>query len=110
MVNLDFEFGIPAGERGEQGQTGQTGAAGQQGVQGPRGFIGETGAKGDTGATGAAGKSAYQIWLDVGHTGTEDEFLAWVATEALKQITATATATALPSGEPPTVSVNVTSV
>lgn len=33
------------------------------------------GPKGDTGATGADGKSAYQIWLDKGNTGTEQDFL-----------------------------------
>lgn len=49
--------------RGEQGPKGDTGATGQQGQQGP---------KGDTGATG---KSAYQIWLDNDHTGTEQDFL-----------------------------------
>ena len=25
-----------------------------------------------------AGKSAYEIWLDAGNTGTEDDFLAWL--------------------------------
>lgn len=33
------------------------------------------GPKGDTGAPGADGKSAYQIWLDKGNTGTEQDFL-----------------------------------
>lgn len=33
------------------------------------------GPKGDTGATGADGKSAYQVWLDNGHTGTETDYL-----------------------------------
>ena len=27
---------------------------------------------------GGAGKSAYDIWLDAGNTGTEEEFLEWL--------------------------------
>ncbi|QFR23693.1 BppU family phage baseplate upper protein [Schleiferilactobacillus harbinensis] len=47
-----------------------------------KGATGAPGAKGDTGDTGApgptgpAGKSAYQVWLDAGHTGTEADYLA----------------------------------
>ena len=29
---------------------------------------------------GAAGKSAYEVWLDDGHTGTETDFLQWLNT------------------------------
>ena len=39
------------------------------------------GPKGDTGATGATGaegKSAYQIWLDLGNTGTEADFISFL--------------------------------
>ncbi len=46
-----------------------------------KGTVGEVGAKGDQGEkgeTGADGKSAYQIWLDAGHTGTEEDFLSWL--------------------------------
>ena len=35
------------------------------------------GEKGDKGDKGEDGKSAYQIWLDNGHEGTEEDFLAW---------------------------------
>ena len=28
--------------------------------------------------SGADGKSAYQIWLDNGHTGSEADFLDWL--------------------------------
>lgn len=50
----------PAGATGEQGEKGDTGAQGEQGEQG---------------ATGADGLSAYQIWLENGHTGSEQDFL-----------------------------------
>ena len=75
----------PQGAKGDKGDTGATGATGPQGPQGQQGIQGETGAtgpqgdKGDTGATGATGatgKSAYQSWLDQGHTGTEADFIA----------------------------------
>lgn len=51
----------------------RNGGAGPQGTTGPQGEKGDTGA---TGATGATGKSAYQSWLDQGHTGTEADFIA----------------------------------
>lgn len=36
------------------------------------------GEQGDAGKDGADGKSAYQIWLDNGHTGSEADFLNWL--------------------------------
>lgn len=33
------------------------------------------------GPTGPQGKSAYQVWLDDGHTGTEDDFFEWLAAQ-----------------------------
>ena len=48
------------------GPAGQQGAAGQQG---------QTGATGPAGPSGATGKSAYEIWLANGNTGTESDFL-----------------------------------
>ena len=84
------------GPQGIQGPKGETGAQGPQGIQGiqgeqgPKGDQGEQGLKGDTGAqgpqgeqgiqgekgeTGADGKSAYQLWLDAGNTGTEEDYL-----------------------------------
>lgn len=38
----------------------------------PQGYKGD---KGDKGDTGAAGKSAYEIWIDAGNSGTQQEFL-----------------------------------
>lgn len=59
----------PMGPQGPKGDAGLTGPQGQQGVQGV------PGPKGDNGANGNDGKSAYQIWLDKGNTGTEQDFL-----------------------------------
>lgn len=73
------------GDTGEQGPKGDTGATGPQGPkgdtgatgpQGPQGTAGETGPQGPAGANGSNGKSAYQIWLDAGNSGTEADFLA----------------------------------
>ena len=36
------------------------------------------GDKGEKGDSGKDGKSAYQIWLDNGHTGSEADFLEWL--------------------------------
>ena len=49
------------------------GKKGDTGSQGPQGEKGDTG---DTGATGPEGKSAYQVAVDNGYKGTEQEWLA----------------------------------
>lgn len=54
---------------GATGIQGPAGPQGPQGVQGSQGNVGPQGPKGDT------GKSAYQVWLDAGHSGTETEFI-----------------------------------
>lgn len=36
---------------------------------------GEDGADGKDGANGSNGKSAYEMWIDAGNTGTEEDFL-----------------------------------
>ena len=54
---------------GATGIQGPQGPQGIQGKQGPQGNVGSQGPKGDT------GKSAYQVWLDAGHSGTETEFI-----------------------------------
>lgn len=38
---------------------------------------------GPTGPQGHDGKSAYEVWLEDGHTGTEDDFFKWLAAEGL---------------------------
>ena len=65
---LEYEdTGLPS--RGEKGIQGEKGEQGLQGVQG------EKGDKGDTGAKGFDGKSAYEIWLSLGNSGTETDFI-----------------------------------
>ena len=73
------EFSAPQGEKGEDGKrgpTGPTGASGVDGQDGPTGPTGSAGPAGPTGATGDDGKSAYEIWLENGHSGSETDFLA----------------------------------
>ena len=41
----------------------------------------DDGENGKDGLNGADGKSAYQIWLDNGHEGTEEDFLNWLKGE-----------------------------
>ena len=68
----------PRGEQGEQGLPGPAGKDGAQGIQGPKGEKGDTGLtgpQGEKGDTGAEGKSAYDLWLSLGNTGTEQDFL-----------------------------------
>ena len=68
----------PAGEtgpQGEQGPQGLPGPVGATGPQGPKGNTGDRGPAGSAGADGPAGKSAYQIWLDLGNHGTEQDFI-----------------------------------
>ena len=74
----------PSGAKGDKGDIGLTGASGAQGPAGPQGIQGPVGAPGTpgqngndgaVGAQGPAGESAYQIWLDNGNTGTEQDFL-----------------------------------
>ena len=57
------------GEKGDKGDTGATGAQGEKGDKGDTGTPGKD---------GTDGKSAYQIWLDNGHEGSEEDFLNWL--------------------------------
>lgn len=45
------------------------------GAKGDTGRVGQTGGRGVKGNKGDDGKSAYEIWLDCGNTGTEQDFL-----------------------------------
>lgn len=63
------------GQQGEQGLQGETGDTGPQGPKGEQGEVGPQGPQGNTGEQGDTGKSAYEIWLEVGNTGTEQDFL-----------------------------------
>lgn len=66
------------GQPGPAGVDGKTIYYGSDGVTGAPGSTGATGADGSvgaTGSTGVGGKSAYQLWIEAGNTGTETEFL-----------------------------------
>lgn len=68
----------PTGDTGADGATGPKGDIGPEGPTGPRGETGETGPKGDDGPTGPKGDegdSAYQVAVDNGFVGTEEEWL-----------------------------------
>ena len=74
----------PKGERGEVGPKGEKGDTGLQGEKGDKGDTGERGADGKDGINGTDGrdgkngqdgKSAYQIWLDLGNSGSEQDFI-----------------------------------
>lgn len=60
--------------RKEIAESGSAGipVVGPKGDQGPQG---ETGPKGDHGPAGQDGKSAYQVWLDLGNAGSEQDFI-----------------------------------
>lgn len=61
--------------KGDRGDTGKQGVKGDKGDTGERGLQGAKGDTGATGKTGASGKSAYEVWLSVGNSGTEMDFL-----------------------------------
>lgn len=75
------------GDRGDAGPKGDPGLQGDKGEQGPKGDIGEPGLngnkgdkgdKGDPGSQGPIGKdgkSAYEIAIEDGYEGTEEEWL-----------------------------------
>ena len=56
----------PAGENGVDGAPGEPGVAGQDGAPGKDGI---------NGVDGANGKSAYEVWLTLGNTGSEQDFI-----------------------------------
>ena len=66
------------GKDGTNGLNGKDGKDGANGTNGQDGIDGKDGANGTNGQDGIDGKSAYQIWLDNGHTGTETDFLTWL--------------------------------
>jgi len=66
----------PQGEPGPTGPQGEAGPVGPIGPQGPQGDPGIQGEAGTDGQDGAPGKSAYEIAVDNGFEGTEQEWLA----------------------------------
>ena len=65
----------PKGDKGEPGPKGDPGPVGPAGRDGLNGKDGVQGPKGDQGEKGVDGKSAYQIWLDLGNAGSEQDFI-----------------------------------
>ena len=65
----------PAGTNGTNGADGATGATGPQGSTGLTGPQGSPGINGENGQDGINGLSAYEIWISLGNTGTEQEFI-----------------------------------
>ena len=68
--------GIPvAGKDGKDGKDGAQGPKGDKGDPGPVGERGPAGKDGLNGHDGKDGKSAFQTWLDLGNTGSEQDFI-----------------------------------
>ena len=61
--------------RGVDGIDGQDGADGADGIDGQDGADGQDGIDGEDGIDGIDGKSAYDVWIEAGNEGTEDDFL-----------------------------------
>lgn len=84
----------PQGERGEsikgdKGEIGKAGPRGPKGEQGPPGKDGKDGKQGPSGKDGRNGEdglSAYEVWLNDGHTGTEDDFFNWLAAKVKEKV------------------------
>ena len=79
-----YEIWLAAGNTGNESDflaslVGAPGAQGETGPQGPEGPQGPQGEAGEDGADGAAGLSAYEIWLGLGNTGTEEDFIAYLS-------------------------------
>jgi hypothetical protein len=72
-----YQIWLNAGNTGTEQQF-LTSLQGATGPQGPIGLTGPAGAQGSAGVNGVDGQdglSAYQIWLNAGNTGTEQQFL-----------------------------------
>jgi hypothetical protein len=68
----------PEGPQGPQGIQGVKGDTGDVGPQGPQGSTGIQGSQGPSGAAGTNGKSAYELWIDAGHSGDINAYLLWL--------------------------------
>ena len=86
-VELGFADGAqgPPGEPGMDGAQGPQGEPGMDGAEGPQGEPGMDGAQGpqgEPGEMGIAGASAYEIWLNLGNTGSEQDFIDYLSGNA----------------------------
>ena len=70
------------GMDGAQGPQGEPGMDGAQGPQGEPGMDGAQGPQGEPGEMGIVGPSAYEIWLSLGNTGSEQDFLDYLSGNA----------------------------
>ena len=66
IIDGKLNLVLPIGPQGEVGPIGE---------RGPKGDIGPQGPKGETGQDGVPGESAYQYWLNLGNTGSIEDFL-----------------------------------
>ena len=83
---LSSEWGDPIeivrdGADGQDGQDGIDGVNGKDGADGKDGKDGTDGVDGQDGADGEDGKSAYEIAVEHGYSGTEEEWLLELHTE-----------------------------
>ena len=76
---VPFAYYSPAsdvpGPEGPAGPAGADGQDGAEGLQGPTGPAGPSGLAGNSGNDGQDGLSSYGIWLDLGNTGTQEDFI-----------------------------------
>jgi len=61
--------------KGEKGDQGNQGIQGIQGIQGNIGVAGNDGSNGTNGQDGVDGISAYQVWLNLGNSGTQEQYI-----------------------------------
>lgn len=86
----------PQGPEGPQGVPGIPGEQGPQGPQGEQGLQGERGPQGEQGIHGENGKSAYELAVEAGYTGTSAEWLEDLKGE--DGFSPIVSATSIPSG------------
>ena len=77
--------GITALELDQAGNLVVTYSDGTKQTLGP--IAGETGPQGPQGPQGEDGKSAYELWLEAGHEGSEEDFLEWLRGEGAGEVT-----------------------
>lgn len=70
------------GVDGKDGKNGLNGLMGPKGDRGEPGEKGDKGDKGDRGDDGTPGKSAYELWLDSGNEGSEEDYHQAIAKNA----------------------------
>lgn len=81
-VTINFAQLTPDQIEQLRGPQGVQGPQGIQGIEGPQGPMGEVTLTPEQVAAlkGDDGKSAYDIWIEQGYTGTEDDFINWLRT------------------------------